>query len=146
MSSGVAVNKKCIEAFTSIVKNREYRCIVLKINDEMTEVQVEKTHGPSEGEPKSEWDDFRKTLPKTDCRYIIYDFTFDYQGAQKNRLFFLLWSPEDSKVRSKMIYASSQEGVVNKLEGIQRQLQCTEDDELQYATIAKQLAAHTAGY
>lgn len=146
MASGVAVQKKCIDTFGSIIKERAFRCVVLKINDEMTEVQVDKTHGPSEGEARSEWDEFKKTLPKTDCRYIIYDFTFEHQGAKKNRVLFLLWTPENSKVRSKMIYAASQEGVVNKLEGIQRQLQCTEDEDLQYGFIADQLAAHTAGY
>lgn len=146
MASGVAVHKKCVETFNSIVKERKFRCVVLKINDDMTEVQVDQTHGPSDGNPKSEWEYFRKTLPKSDCRYVIYDFTFDHQGATKNRIFFLLWSPEISKVRSKMIYASSQEGVVNKLEGIQRQLQCTDDDDLAYDVIVKQLAAHTAGY
>lgn len=146
MASGVAVQKKCVDIFTSIVKERKFRCVVLKINDEMTEVQVDNTYEPSDGEPRGEWDAFKKTLPKTDCRYVIYDFTFDHQGAKKNRLLFLLWSPENSKVRSKMIYASSQEGVVNKLEGIQRQLQCTEDEDIQYGTIADQLAAHTAGY
>lgn len=112
----------------------------------MTEVQVDRTYGPGQGSPVSEWDQFRKTLPETDCRYIVYDFEFEHQGAKKTRLFFLLWSPEESKVRSKMIYASSQEGVVNKLEGVQRQLQCTDMDELHYDVIVKQLAAHTAGY
>lgn len=146
MASGVAVNKKCIDTLNSIIKGRKYRAVVLKINDDMTEVQVDNTHDPSDGSPLQEWDAFRKTLPGSDCRFVVYDFTFEHQGAMKNRLFFLLWSPEASKVRSKMIYASSQEGVVNKLDGIQRQLQCTDAEELAYPEIVKQLAAHTVGY
>lgn len=146
MTSGVAVNAKCIDTFKNIVKGRTTRAVVFKINDDMTEVQVDQTYGPGEGSPVAEWDQFRKTLPQADCRYIVYDFEFDHQGTRKTRLFFLLWSPEGSKVRSKMIYASSQEGVVNKLEGVQRQLQCTDDEEIKYDAIVSKLAAHTAGY
>lgn len=146
MSSGVAVNRKCVDSFNKVIKNREHRAIVLKINDEMTEVQVDNTHPPSDDNPQKSWEQFRKTLPDSDCRYIIYDFNYEHQGAVKNRLIFLLWSPETSKIRSKMIYASSQEGVVTKLEGIQRQIQCTDDDDLKFEVLAKKLAAHTASY
>lgn len=146
MVSGVAVNENCINTFTNIVKGRKFRGVLFKINEDMTEVLVDKTFAPGDGSPVSEWDECRKALPNTDCRYIAYDMEYDHQGARKSRLIFILWSPETSKVRSKMIYASSQEGVINKLEGIQRQLQCTDEDDLQYDVIVKQLAAHTATY
>lgn len=146
MASGVAVDNQCIETFKSLVKDRKYRCTVFKINDDMTEVQVENTYPPVDGSPKDGWDQFKKTLPETDCRYVAYDFTYEHQGANKQRVLFVLWSPEGSKIKSKMIYAASQEGVVNKLEGIQRQLQCNDPDEIEYDVIVKQLAAHTASY
>lgn len=146
MASGVMVDAKCVEAISSLVKSRTYRSAVFKITDDMTKVQLEKTYAPGAGSPKEDWDAFKKDLPESDCRYIVYDFAYEHQGATKQRVLFLLWSPEYSKVRSKMIYASSQEGVVTKLEGVQRQLQCTDAEEVQYEAIAKQLAAHTAGY
>lgn len=146
MASGVEVDPKCLETVKSLIKDRKYRCIVFKINDEMTQVQVEKTFPPADSSPKEDWDDFKKDLPESDCRYFVYDFAFEHQGATKQRVLFALWSPENSKIRSKMIYASSQEGVSNKVEGIQRALQCTDADDIEYEAIAKKLAAHTAGY
>lgn len=146
MASGVAVDPKCIETFTNLVRNRAHRAAVFKINDDMTQVALENTFPPGTSDPKADWDAFKKTLPESDCRYVCYDFSFEHQGVTKTRVLFLLWSPEYSKVRSKMIYASSQEGVVNKLEGVQRQLQCMDSDDIEYDAIATQLAAHTAGY
>lgn len=145
MASGVAVDPKCVEVFKQL-KERKNRCVVFKINEGMTAIEVEKTLPLSGGSPKDDWEEFTKALPESDCRYIAYDFAYEHQGAPKQRILFVLWSPEYAKVRPKMIYASSQEGVVNKLEGVQRQLQCTDSEELEYAAISKQLAAHTAGY
>jgi cofilin len=147
MSSGVAVDPKIVTAFQVLVKERKYRAAVFKINEDMTAVQLEKTFATEEnGGAKADWTAFTKTLPDNDCRYAAYDFKYEHQGALKTKIIFLLWSPEYSKVRSKMIYASSQEGVVQKLEGIQRQLQFTDRDDLVYESISKQLSAHTAGY
>lgn len=145
MASGVAVDTKCIQAFKEL-KDRTLRCAVFKINDDMTKTELDKTYPVSDGNAKEDWNAFKATLPESDCRYIAYDFSFEHQGAAKTRILFVLWSPETSKIKSKMIYAASQEGVVNKLEGVQRQLQCTDDDELNYDFISKALRQHTAGY
>lgn len=146
MASGVAVDDKCVIAFKSLVKDRKYRATMFKINDDLSEVLLDKTLAPDGGSPESGWQEIEKYAPSDDCRYIVYDFPFNHQGTIKTRVLFILWSPEGSKVRSKMIYAASQEGVVNKLEGVQRQLQITDEDDLAYGEIAKQLIAHTAGY
>ncbi|CAN8073610.1 unnamed protein product [Agarophyton chilense] len=145
MVSGVAVDKKVVSTFKSIMK-REHRAAVFKINDGMDEVQLESTAPTSDGAAQSNWESFTKSLPDSDCRYIACDFAYEHQGASKNRVLFILWSPENSKVRSKMIYASSQDGVVKNLDGVQRSLQVNDKDDLEYDAIAKKLAQHTAGY
>lgn len=146
MASGVAVNPNVITTFQSLVKERKYRAAVFKINDAMTEVQLEKTYPPGSGNAKAEWAAFAAELPKGECRYAAYDFSYQHQGTTKTRIIYMLNSPEGAKVRQKMIYASTQEGVVKKLEGVQRQMQCTDPEELEYESIAKLLIAHTAGY
>ncbi len=148
MASGVAVDSEVTQTFKDLIKNRKYRCAVFRINDEMNKIHVEKTFEPAESnaDPERDWKAFRKTLPESDCRYAAYDFIYEHQGVKKNRVLFLLWSPEGSKVRSKMIYASSQEGLINKLEGVQRQVQCTDPEDITYEAISKLLQAHTAGY
>lgn len=146
MASGVAVNTKCIDVFNKIVTQRQHRCAVFKVNKEMTEILLEKTFNPGTSDVVKEWEEVTKTLPKDDSRYITCDFTYEHQGAQKQRLLFILWSPETSPVRSKMVYAASQEGFSNQLKGVQRSLQCMDEEDMEYGVIAKQLAQHTAGY
>uniref|UniRef100_A0A6T6CIG9 ADF-H domain-containing protein n=1 Tax=Compsopogon caeruleus TaxID=31354 RepID=A0A6T6CIG9_9RHOD len=148
MASGVAVDPKCVEEFQALVRSRKYRGLVMKINDEMTSIGVERTLSPIQQGDKvdAKWTEFTKTLPENDCRYIVYDFEYEMQGIKKNRVIFMLWSPEYSKVKSKMIYASSQEGCVNAMEGIQRQLQSCDMDEMAYEYIANQLKQFTASY
>lgn len=146
MASGVAVDPKVVSTFQSLVKERTYRGATFKINDTMTEVSVDKTFAPAGSDPKADWNEFKKAFPENDCRYGAYDFTYMHQGASKTKILFVLWSSETSKVRAKMIYASSQEGVVNKLEGVQRQIQCVDEEELEYEVISKQLSAGTASY
>jgi cofilin len=146
MASGVAVSSEIVSAFQKLVKQRKFRGATFTINNTMTEVQLEKTYAQATGDAKSAWDEFARDLPNSDCRFAAYDFAFEHQGAQKTKVIFVLWTGEGAKTRSKMIYASSQEAVVRALEGVQRQLQCTDENEISYEVIAKQLAVNTAGY
>mmetsp|Transcript_12027 Transcript_12027/g.32400 ORF Transcript_12027/g.32400 Transcript_12027/m.32400 type:complete len:149 (-) Transcript_12027:386-832(-) len=148
MSSGVAVNPECIEAFNSL-KKRDCRGVILKINDGMTEIGVEKTlpaTTETKKSPKEDWIAAMAELPENDCRFLIYDFEYEHQGLPKSKLIFMKWAPEASKIKSKMIYASSQEGCLTQMEGVGRQLQCTDEDEAMYETVTKTLAATQAGY
>ncbi|KAE8684911.1 Actin-depolymerizing factor 1 [Hibiscus syriacus] len=62
--------------------------------------------------------------------YAVYDFDFvTNENCQKSRIFFIAWSPDTSKVRSKMIYASSKDRFKRELDGIQVELQATDPTE-----------------
>lgn len=139
MASGIAVMDKCVEAYQALSK-RAHSIVVLKINGDMTAVEVEKTFPPVKGDAVSEWKDFVKSLPEGDCRYVITDFTWnDTPTVTKSKICMILWSPDNAPIRAKMIYASSQEAVTNKTP-VQRSLQATEYDELEYATVKDQVS------
>ncbi|KAI8015312.1 putative protein phosphatase 2C 13 [Camellia lanceoleosa] len=58
-------------------------------------------------------------LPADECRYAVYDYDFvTEENCQKSRIFFIAWSPDTSRVRSKMIYASSKDRFKRELDGI----------------------------
>ncbi|KAJ4725861.1 putative Actin depolymerizing factor [Melia azedarach] len=52
------------------------------------------------------------------------------ENCQKSRIFFIAWSPDTSRVRSKMIYASSKDRFKRELDGIQVELQATDPTEM----------------
>ncbi|KAG6503090.1 hypothetical protein ZIOFF_035379 [Zingiber officinale] len=124
--SGMAVNDDCKLKFLELKAKRTYRFIIYKIDEKQKEVLVEKL-----GEPNLTYDDFTASLPANECRYAIYDFDFvTEENCQKSKIFFIAWSPDTSRVRSKMLYASSKERFKRELDGIQVELQATDPTEM----------------
>ncbi|URE37157.1 ADF [Musa troglodytarum] len=125
-ASGMAVNDDCKLKFLELKAKRTYRFIVFKIDEKQKEVVVEKV-----GEPSSSYDEFAAALPTDECRYAIYDFDFvTEENCQKSKIFFIAWSPDSSRVRSKMLYASSKDRFKRELDGIQVELQATDPTEM----------------
>ncbi|GAB2214719.1 hypothetical protein Droror1_Dr00019081 [Drosera rotundifolia] len=114
-ASGMAVHDDCKLKFLELKAKRTYRFIVFKIEEKQKQVIVEKL-----GEPTESYEDFTASLPENECRYAVYDFDFmTEENVPKSRIFFIAWSPDISRVRSKMIYASSKDRFKRELDGIQ---------------------------
>ncbi|KAH1030576.1 hypothetical protein J1N35_042750 [Gossypium stocksii] len=125
-ASGMAVHDDCKLKFLELKAKRTYRFIVFKIEEKQKQVVVEKV-----GEPTDSYEAFTASLPADECRYAVYDFDFvTDENCQKSRIFFIAWSPDTSKVRSKMIYASSKDRFKRELDGIQVELQATDPSEM----------------
>ncbi|KAA3475283.1 hypothetical protein CXB51_030690 [Gossypium anomalum] len=125
-SSGMYVNDDCKLKFLELKAKRNYRFIVYKIDEQTQQVIVDKLGGPQET-----YEDFTNSLPEHECRYAVfdYDFTTD-ENCQKSKIFFFAWSPDGSRVRSKMLYASSKDKFKRQLDGIQAELQATDPSEM----------------
>ena len=71
------------------------------------------------------------SLPESDCRYAIYDFDFvTEENCQKSKIFFVAWSPSVSRIRAKMLYATSKERFRRELDGVHYEIQATDPSEL----------------
>ncbi|XP_050254216.1 actin-depolymerizing factor 7-like [Quercus robur] len=119
----MAVHDKCKLKFVKSKAKRNYRFIIFKIEDQ--EVVVEKL-----GSLDETYEDFTEYLPTNECRYAVYDFDFiTDENCQKSKIFSIAWSPNTSKVRSKMVYASSKDTFKRDMDGIQVELQATDPSE-----------------
>ncbi|KAI3461526.1 hypothetical protein Pfo_018189 [Paulownia fortunei] len=125
-ASGMAVHDDCKLKFMELKAKRTHRFIVFKIEEKQKQVIVEKL-----GEPTETYEDFSANLPAEECRYAVYDFDFvTEENVPKSKIFFIAWSPDTAKVRSKMIYASSKDRFKRELDGIQVELQATDPTEM----------------
>eukprot|EP00894_Picocystis_sp_ML_P001553 jgi/Pico_ML_1/52070/g2838.t2 len=125
-ASGVAVDQECVKMFMNLKTRRTYRYIIFKIDEQTGMVKAEKEAGP-----KATFEEFQENLPEAECRYAVIDYPFtDKEGCQKTKIFFVSWSPEISKVKSKMLYASSKEKFRRELDGVHLELQATDDSEI----------------
>jgi len=123
-ASGMAVDDECKLKFLELKAKRSYRFIVYKI--EQQQVVVDKL-----GEPNESYEDFTASFPDNECRYAVYDFDFTTaENCQKSKIFFIAWSPDIAKVRSKMVYASSKDRFKRELDGISFELQATDPSEM----------------
>lgn len=125
-SSGMGVGGECKDTFLELQRKKTYRYVVFKIDEKKKEVVVEKTGGATES-----YEDFLASLPENDCRYAIYDFDFvTEENCQKSKIFFVAWSPAVSRIRAKMLYATSKDRFRRELDGVHYELQATDPSEL----------------
>ncbi|KAJ3254980.1 cofilin [Boothiomyces macroporosus] len=79
---------------------------------------------------KGTYDDFLALLPKDGCRYAVYDFEYNTGDGPRNKL-----SPDSAKIKQKMLYASSKDGLRKKLDGVYTEIQCTDPSEVSYEAV-----------
>uniref|UniRef100_A0ACD5Z245 Uncharacterized protein n=1 Tax=Avena sativa TaxID=4498 RepID=A0ACD5Z245_AVESA len=125
-ASGMAVCDECKLKFQELKAKRSFRFIVFKINEKVQQVVVDRV-----GQPNESYDDFTACLPPDECRYAVFDFDWvTDENCQKSKIFFISWAPDISRVRSKMLYASSKDRFKRELDGIQVELQATDPSEM----------------
>jgi len=125
MSSGVAVNDQCLEVFQELKLRKKYKFIIFKLSDNNTEIVVEKTS------ETGDYADFLSQLPQDEPRYAINDFEYEKPGeGLRSKIVFYSWTPDTSKVRAKMLYASSKDALRRNLVGVAIEVQGTDLDEV----------------
>ncbi|KAK7028109.1 cofilin [Paramarasmius palmivorus] len=130
MASGVTVNPQCLSEYQSLKLGKKFKYIIFNLNNDKTEIIVEKT---SESQ---DYDEFLTDLPEGECRWAVYDFEFDKEGAGKrNKLCFFSWSPDDAKIKQKMVFASSKDALRRALVGIAVEIQGTDSSEVAYESV-----------
>ncbi|KAB2003593.1 Actin-depolymerizing factor 6 [Gossypium arboreum] len=125
-TSGMCAAGHAKDTFLELKRKKIYRYLVFRIDEKKRKVVVEKT-----GDPAETYDDFTASLPENDCRYAVYDFDFvTSDNCQKSKIFFIAWSPSSSRIRSKVLYATSKHGLREELDGIHYEIQATDPTEM----------------
>ncbi|GAA5810321.1 hypothetical protein MFLAVUS_003742 [Mucor flavus] len=130
MSSGVAVNSECLELYQDLKLRKKYKYIIFKLSPDNKEIVVEKSA------TEAEYNDFLSQLPDDEPRYAVFDFEFEKAGdGKRNKITFYSWIPDTSKVRQKMLYASSKDALRRQLVGIAIEVQGTDSSEVDYDAV-----------
>ncbi|KAI8142034.1 hypothetical protein BJV82DRAFT_157830 [Fennellomyces sp. T-0311] len=130
MSSGVTVNDECLTLYEEFKIRKKYKYIVFKLSDDLKEVVVEKSA------ENGTYEEFLSNLPENEPRYAVYDFDYEKPGeGQRSKITFYAWIPDTSKVRQKMLYASSKDAIRKKLVGLAIEIQGTDYSEVDYDTV-----------
>lgn len=155
MASGVAVSDGVIKVFNDMkvrksstpeeVKKRK-KAVLFCLSEDKKNIILEEGKEILVGDVGQTVDDpyatFVKMLPDKDCRYALYDATYETKESKKEDLVFIFWAPESAPLKSKMIYASSKDAIKKKLTGIKHELQANCYEEVKdRCTLAEKLGA-----
>ncbi|KAF5389533.1 hypothetical protein D9757_004201 [Collybiopsis confluens] len=125
MASGVGVNGNCLEAYTDLKLRKKFKYIIYNLNKDNTEIITEKTS------ESKDYEEFLADLPETECRWAVYDFEYEKEeGGKRNKLCFVSWSPDDARIKNKMLFASSKDALRKSLVGIAVEIQATDPSEV----------------
>ncbi|KAK9051921.1 hypothetical protein SSX86_028549 [Deinandra increscens subsp. villosa] len=130
-TTGMWVADECKNSFMEMKWKKSHRYIVFKIDEKSKLVTVDKVGGAGEG-----YSDLTASLPDDDCRYAVFDFDFvTVDNCRKSKIFFIAWAPSASKIRAKILYATSKDGIRRVLDGIHYEVQATDPSEMGFDII-----------
>ena len=131
--TGVQLHESISGAWNGMKIRRTASYIIFRLNSELREVVIEK-----EGAPNLGYDDFLNELPPDDCRYAAVAIDYSLPSGDRSKLVFVLWCPENARVRHKMVYAGTKDTMKKALEGINLEIQGTDLSEITFeAVVAK---------
>jgi cofilin len=145
--SGVSVSPECVAKYNELKLGKSIKYIIYRLSDDYKEIVVEDTSADDN------WEDFQEKLLNAKAshkgkegkgpRYAVYDFQYELEGGEgtRNKIVFISWSPDEGTlVFPRMTYASSKEALKNALPGLAAEVQANRDDEIEYATILKDVS------
>ncbi|KAK4046713.1 cofilin [Microbotryomycetes sp. JL221] len=139
MSSGVAVSPDCSTVFNELKLGKKHKYIIFKISDDNTQIEVEKKSN------SASYDDFVNDLPAESCRYAVYDLEYEKGGeGKRNKICFYAWSPDEARIKTKMVYASSKDALRRTLVGIASEIQGTDHSEIAYTEVLDKVTRGTS--
>lgn len=138
MSSGIAVDDACLNAFQDLKLKKSSRYIIYTLNKDNTSIIIENEAGKD-----ATYDDFLSALPEDDCRYAVFDYEYKKGDDQcmRSKICFIVWSPDCAKIKQKMLYASSKDALRKKLVGIGAEIQATDSSEVSEDAIKEKVCS-----
>ncbi|CAO3563923.1 unnamed protein product [Mortierella alpina] len=128
-SSGVAVNAECLDVFQRLKLGKKVKYIIYKLSADNKSIIVMKEAATGT------YDEFLTEFTATECQYAVYDFDYKVADGDRNKIVFYTWSPDEAKIKAKMLYASSKEALRKSLNGVAVEIQGTDFDEISYDTV-----------
>jgi cofilin len=136
--SGVTIEDDCIRSYNDMKLKHDKRYLIYRITEDQSKIVIEEV-----GEKAKTYADFKNSLfAKDGPRYAVVDFEYSKKetGQIQDKLVFIFWCPDSSKIKLKMIYASSKDSLTKPLNGIAKVIQANDADDIDEKEVQAQLA------
>ncbi|XP_022540978.1 non-muscle cofilin 1-like [Astyanax mexicanus] len=149
MASGVAISDEVVEHYTKIrvryqgsEEKERFKIVIMRMSEDQKSIIVDHESSLKVKDVEKEDNVFKKilsTLPEKDCRYALYDCTYETKESLKEDLVFIMWAPEDAPLKSKMVYASSKGALRSKLPGLKFEWQVNDPADKELSALVEKL-------
>ena len=134
VDANLEVAEQCLSAFNRIKMDKDIRYVIFKIENQRV-VVVDKV-----GQLSTSFDSFHQDIPPNEPRFIVFDLEFrNNDGLNLNKIIFIHWCPDTSRVNEKMVYASTKENLKKRFVGIFKEIQASTLEDLQHASLVSAL-------
>ena len=135
--SGVTIVDDCITSYNDMKLKHDKRFLIYRITEDGKQIVIEQV-----GDKNSTYEDFRTALlAKDGPRYAVVDFLYKKsEGLVQDKLVFIFWCPDSSKIKAKMLYATSLDSLTKPLNGIAKVIQANDADDVDESEVQAQLA------
>lgn len=89
-TSGISCSDEAIDAFNSFKLRKGGRFIVFKIGPH-PETKEDQVLVEAEGASDASYDDMLAKFPDDDCRYAVFDYQYEQDGRQQDKIVFVNW-------------------------------------------------------
>ncbi|RPA99526.1 cofilin [Choiromyces venosus 120613-1] len=140
--SGVTLAQDIISSYQEFKLGKKHAYVLYKLSEDNKVIEVEKkVLKDDKPNPKDQYEEFIAALPEKQCRYAIYDFTYDLPGeGTRDKIIFFAWSPDNASIKQKMICASSKGTLRSALTGVAAEIQGTDYSEIAYEVVFQKVA------
>ena len=134
--SGITLADEVTTTFNDFKLSHKYRYVIFKMNDDMTQVVVEKTADMS-----ATYDNFIADLPEKNARYAVFDLEYDTAEGKRDKIVFVLWCPDSCRIKEKMLFSSTKLTIKQAFVGLSVEVQATDANELSMEAIMDKVKA-----
>lgn len=133
--SGIKIHPDCVTEYSDFKMGRsKHAYIVFAVSVDLKEIAIERRGATGES-----WQAMVASLPNDAPRYVVTHFHWD-QGldGKRSRTVFIHWSPANTVLKQKMIYAATKQSFKQALTGLQVDMQADSAAELTHDRVLEQ--------
>eukprot|EP00949_MAST-11_sp_MAST-11-sp1_P003538 g3538.t1 len=129
--SNIKPTDEALEAYQKLSRSKcQYVIFHITKKNGMEVIDVDKV-GEKNSDQDASWDEFCDNLPEDSGRYGVFDirWTMD-DGRLRDSVCFVGWTPDNCKIRQKMLYGATLESFKGQLEGIKSTIVAHDQSDL----------------
>mmetsp|Transcript_25389 Transcript_25389/g.26450 ORF Transcript_25389/g.26450 Transcript_25389/m.26450 type:complete len:139 (+) Transcript_25389:37-453(+) len=138
MVTGIHVSDELVKEYNELKINKKYRYIILGLNDQRNGVEL-----LEKGDRDKTLKDLESSLPKDNCRYVVFDFdflTFENPPRESNKLILILWTPDIAPIKVKVPFTGTKAEIKGSFVGISKDILAPDFSFLDHEELRKECA------